>query len=208
MQQVAKNITHPSEKHWWLYGSSYRRNHSNDLNEQNDIKPKPMKSSLFTSEPRQHHKKEKQLSQNDVLTNDLMEKSTTTTVPPLLTTAVVHLSNRITVLEKNSFSEPISVTTESNQISSTTPALPSTTATTTEHSIVYNVTQMRPQNSRRLAHRLRTKHYRNSTLTNAMWGRWQKWTKCSRSCGGGVMSQSRHCLSRYILSLLCPFVLD
>lgn len=30
----------------------------------------------------------------------------------------------------------------------------------------------------------------------AFWSRWQPWTGCSRSCGGGVMSQSRQCLSR------------
>ncbi|KAM9207716.1 ADAMTS-like protein 2 [Dugong dugon] len=28
------------------------------------------------------------------------------------------------------------------------------------------------------------------------WGEWTKWTACSRSCGGGVMSQDRHCLQQ------------
>ncbi|XP_053414372.1 ADAMTS-like protein 2 isoform X2 [Nycticebus coucang] len=28
------------------------------------------------------------------------------------------------------------------------------------------------------------------------WGEWTKWTACSRSCGGGVMSQERHCLQQ------------
>lgn len=32
--------------------------------------------------------------------------------------------------------------------------------------------------------------------SKAVWGRWQPWTECSRSCGGGVMSQSRQCLDR------------
>lgn len=31
---------------------------------------------------------------------------------------------------------------------------------------------------------------------NALWGRWMHWTECSRSCGGGVMSQSRQCFNR------------
>lgn len=31
---------------------------------------------------------------------------------------------------------------------------------------------------------------------NSKWGQWQPWTNCSRSCGGGVMSQTRNCLSR------------
>ncbi|XP_058850871.1 thrombospondin type-1 domain-containing protein 4-like isoform X1 [Acipenser ruthenus] len=29
------------------------------------------------------------------------------------------------------------------------------------------------------------------------WGRWGPWTACSRSCGGGVMEQTRPCLPRY-----------
>lgn len=33
-------------------------------------------------------------------------------------------------------------------------------------------------------------------IVKAAWGRWHPWTTCSRSCGGGVMSQSRVCLSR------------
>uniref|UniRef100_A0A8C3GRC9 PLAC domain-containing protein n=1 Tax=Cairina moschata TaxID=8855 RepID=A0A8C3GRC9_CAIMO len=33
------------------------------------------------------------------------------------------------------------------------------------------------------------------------WGEWSSWSTCSRSCGGGVMSQERHCLrQRYV----CP----
>lgn len=32
--------------------------------------------------------------------------------------------------------------------------------------------------------------------SKAIWGRWQPWTECSRSCGGGVMSQSRQCMDR------------
>lgn len=36
----------------------------------------------------------------------------------------------------------------------------------------------------------------NSRIVKAAWGRWHPWTTCSRSCGGGVMSQTRECLSR------------
>lgn len=32
--------------------------------------------------------------------------------------------------------------------------------------------------------------------TASWWGEWTKWTACSRSCGGGVMSQERHCLQQ------------
>lgn len=64
------------------------------------------------------------------------------------------------------------------------------TSSTTEHSIMYNVT------FDQLNHSQTNLKSNPRKLTNAVWGRWQKWTKCSRSCGGGVMSQSRQCLSR------------
>lgn len=80
-----------------------------------------------------------------------------------------------------------------NGISSTTsttalpiPPLSTPATSTTEHSITYNVTVNNPKRVQQKSRR----------VSNAGWGRWQKWTKCSRSCGGGVMSQSRSCLSR------------
>lgn len=75
--------------------------------------------------------------------------------------------------------------------STTTTPLPMPTVSTpalstTEHSITYNVT----------VNDLKRAQQKSRRISNAGWGRWQKWTKCSRSCGGGVMSQSRLCLSR------------
>ncbi|KAM9546601.1 ADAMTS-like protein 2 [Salvelinus alpinus] len=32
--------------------------------------------------------------------------------------------------------------------------------------------------------------------TTYWWGEWAKWTGCTRTCGGGVMSQERHCLKQ------------
>ncbi|XP_023834966.1 ADAMTS-like protein 2 [Salvelinus sp. IW2-2015] len=32
--------------------------------------------------------------------------------------------------------------------------------------------------------------------TTYWWGEWAKWTACTRTCGGGVMSQERHCLKQ------------
>ncbi|KPP60854.1 hypothetical protein Z043_121107, partial [Scleropages formosus] len=28
------------------------------------------------------------------------------------------------------------------------------------------------------------------------WGEWSSWSTCSRTCGGGVRSQERHCLQQ------------
>ncbi|CAI5794033.1 ADAMTS 2 isoform X1 [Podarcis lilfordi] len=33
-----------------------------------------------------------------------------------------------------------------------------------------------------------------SDITAHWWGEWTKWTACTRTCGGGVKSQERHCL--------------
>lgn len=91
-------------------------------------------------------------------------------------------------------STPMTTTTT---IPTTTPTTTTTIApiatiktTTTENSITYNVT-VDKFNRAQTIHKVKSRR-----LSNAAWGRWQKWTKCSRSCGGGVMSQSRHCLSR------------
>ncbi|CAK6976179.1 ADAMTS-like protein 2 isoform X3 [Scomber scombrus] len=33
-------------------------------------------------------------------------------------------------------------------------------------------------------------------VTTYWWGEWAKWTACTRTCGGGVMAQERHCLKQ------------
>lgn len=77
-----------------------------------------------------------------------------------------------------------SSTTTTTPLPKPTPSTPA--LSTTEHSITYNVT----------VNDLKRVQQKSRRISNAGWGRWQKWTKCSRSCGGGVMSQSRLCLSR------------
>lgn len=67
-------------------------------------------------------------------------------------------------------------------------------SSTTERSFSYNVVNHKSSRQSHKSHSNGTNH--GQQLPNAMWGRWQKWTKCSRSCGGGVMAQTRHCLSR------------
>ncbi|MFT7813519.1 ADAMTS-like protein 2 [Arapaima gigas] len=36
----------------------------------------------------------------------------------------------------------------------------------------------------------------DSEVTMYWWGEWAKWTACTRTCGGGVMFQERHCLKQ------------
>lgn len=96
------------------------------------------------------------------------------------TTSEIYSSTQIN--DRMSLNE--STTSRFNEISTTV------AAATTEHSVTYNVT-VDKLNRAQIVHKFKTRK-----LSNAIWGRWQKWTKCSRSCGGGVMSQSRQCLSR------------
>ncbi|XP_017773534.1 PREDICTED: thrombospondin type-1 domain-containing protein 4-like [Nicrophorus vespilloides] len=36
----------------------------------------------------------------------------------------------------------------------------------------------------------------NTTRVPGVWSSWGNWTQCSRSCGGGITQQMRHCISR------------
>lgn len=40
-------------------------------------------------------------------------------------------------------------------------------------------------------------------VTAYWWGEWTKWTACTRTCGGGVKSQERHCLRQRYCTVLC-----
>lgn len=98
------------------------------------------------------------------------------------------INNRMNVndVATNGINGILSTSTTSTTTPPPKPTLPTPAQSTTEHSITYNVT----------VSDLKRAQQKSRRVSNAGWGRWQKWTKCSRSCGGGVMSQSRLCLSR------------
>ncbi|OCT67005.1 ADAMTS-like protein 2 [Xenopus laevis] len=52
--------------------------------------------------------------------------------------------------------------------------------------IAFTVTQDNSQTSNSLEE--------GADITTFWWGEWTKWTACTRTCGGGVKSQERHCL--------------
>lgn len=95
------------------------------------------------------------------------------------------IDNRINVNDSTTMGISGTLTTTTTTIAATTTVPPAT-----EHSITYNVTVNDLKRAQSMA------KPKSRRISNAGWGRWQKWTKCSRSCGGGVMSQSRLCLSR------------
>lgn len=191
------------------FWKSYYRYYKPDLNTttQSDKKYRRKPFQLDLQLKTKRKKQQKQI--NSVLPNESFDISTsmsTTTVQPLTTFVTVEtttagitkstdelqssnreenktseINSKIHIIDRMNLNE--TTTSKINKITSTT--------TTTEHSITYNVTAdnpkgVQPANSRPKARK----------LSNAIWGKWQKWTKCSRSCGGGIMSQSRLCLIR------------
>ncbi|XP_041430769.1 ADAMTS-like protein 2 [Xenopus laevis] len=59
--------------------------------------------------------------------------------------------------------------------------------------IAFTVTQDNSQTSNSLEE--------GADITTYWWGEWTKWTACTRTCGGGVKSQERHCLRQRRKSL-------
>lgn len=203
------------------FWKSYYRYSKFDLNttSQNDKKyrRKPFQLDLQLKSKR---KKQQQIQTNSVLPNESFDILTSTTMPTSTalsyTTPFVTIESTTTAgitkstvelqpnnREQNTTSEINSKAQHINDrmnLNETTTSkineITSTTTTTTEHSITYNVTADHPKGVQP-ANRAKARR-----LSNAIWGKWQKWTKCSRSCGTGVMSQSRHCLSRWVCMAL------
>lgn len=210
--RLTSNLT---DDQWW---SEYYRYYRYDLNKNaansTKLQRKPTKLGIHLKSKRRKQQQQHQIEMNSVNSNKTIDiftpttLSTTTTLPiiPFVivesTTAGItkstdelqpnrrdenktsEIESSIQINDRMSLNE--SSTNSNNEISTT----PSPSPATTEHSVTYNVTV---NNSNRVQTVRKTK---SRKLSNALWGRWQKWTKCSRSCGGGVMSQSRQCLSR------------
>lgn len=155
---------------------SFGRHPNDELNEVS--KSKEMKSSLVTSHIKsKYREKMSKYSTEFILKNDSIPNVTTTTMP--INTTVANVTESVVKLKNDK---------EIIKSESTSIDLSAATLTITERSIQYNTTVDGSINS--------VIPKRKKKLSNAMWGRWEKWTKCSRSCGGGIMSQFRPCLSR------------
>lgn len=83
-------------------------------------------------------------------------------------------------------------TTPTNRMANVTPI--SIPALADNNSVVKAIIENPPESPN--INRTRTNLRPNRPNAKAAWGRWHSWTTCSRSCGGGVMSQRRECLSR------------
>lgn len=186
------------------FWSSYYRYYKHDLNttSQNDKKSRK-KSPPIGIHLKSQRKKPQQNLKNPILSNESLyiSTSTTTTTAPLIpfvtettTAGIIKTKNELQFSGRaeNTTSEITSRARINDRITlnqTTTSEINEITSTPTEHSITYNVTVNNPKGGQ-------THRPKGKKLSNAIWGRWQKWTKCSRNCGGGVMSQSRQCLSR------------
>lgn len=143
-------------------------------------------------------------SDNDVLPIDDSKETTDTSVQQVTTILLPYSSTSIETILKDNVTEPprhlhssttgeFDATTErrevlslntpnadfSNQVTESIKLPPSTT-----------VSKNRRPGSGSVG------RSRISRKSKGVWGQWQPWTQCSRSCGGGVMSQSRQCLNR------------
>lgn len=169
----------------------YYRHQDRDLNTTHETAKQPRPK--LWSEQRKWRK-----SGNSSLTSASTYKASIPTTQPMTTTTVTNSITKTTdELNAGSPSSSSTSAAQESPVSSTSPTANvygQQILTTTERSFPYNVLAHK---SYRPAHKSPTAYATNGhRLSNAMWGRWLKWTKCSRSCGGGVMSQSRHCLSR------------
>ncbi|XP_041463951.1 thrombospondin type-1 domain-containing protein 4-like [Lytechinus variegatus] len=64
---------------------------------------------------------------------------------------------------------------------------------TTFFYLVIISSSLKPASSHR---RLRKRGIKDGDYMVSHWGIWGPWSSCSRSCGGGVAEQTRHCLRR------------
>lgn len=180
-----------------------------DLNTTSHNERKSRRKPLDLQLKSKRKKHQQQIFENSVLPNESYNITTSTPAITTSTTTLIPLTSYVT---EQTTATGITKTTDelqvTNRVESTTSEINThindrmnlnettnsqtieMTSTTTEHSITYNVTALNPKGVRP-ANRLK-----GMKQSNAIWGRWQKWTKCSRSCGGGVMSQSRLCLNR------------
>lgn len=187
-QQISKNNQTQATELW---RSFYHHTNDDDLNE--ITKPKRMKSSSLLGlrlKSKYRNKYQKFQSSDVSPKNDSIQSPKTTAIPYETKTVNATQSTIELSTEKRIFEPKIdSITSNAllNGINSTNKPI-EPIPTTTEYSITYNATVNGVTQSLNAT--------KQRKLSNAIWGRWQKWTKCSRSCGAGVMSQSRQCLSR------------
>lgn len=207
--RLSSNLT---DDQWW---TEYYRYYRHDLNKNppNSTKTQRKPAKLGIRLKSKRKKQQQPIQTNSVFPNESLDISTPTTISTTATLPITpfvivesttagitkstdelqpsyrdanttsEINSSTQINDRMSLNE--SSTGSINEISTTTQ-----TPATTEHSITYNVTV---NNSNRVQTVRKPKPRK---LSNAVWGRWQKWTKCSRSCGGGIMSQSRDCLSR------------
>lgn len=139
-------------------------------------------------------------------TESLLESSSISTVPSTTTTTTEY--PQTTSISYTEESNAIPELTSSTTVAPAYPITRSTTTTTTATptiklpiitSSVAPIAQKPLRKTQRGKGRRRKPHRRfrgKKPLRTAIWGPWSTWSHCSRSCGGGVMSQSRQCLQR------------
>lgn len=171
---------------------------------------KELKSLKSAEKPKYQLKHKEPAIRNEVLQSDTENEiiSTTKPIDQLATDSVNILRVTRPINDDTTWAsstEPLSTTTEYTTVTETDDLYSSIAATTenlkgfTSHSKEKMIgptiagSQQKGNDTMRIS---KMPINLNKVRPNAIWGKWQPWTECSRSCGGGVMSQSRQCLNR------------
>lgn len=176
-------------------GSLYYRHQDRDLTTsiETETNLQSIKSKFWKERNKLRKTENSSISSNSLIRRKTLDTSTIQTATATQTTGINGVTK--TTEELNPSSSTPKQASISLTLPQTTDNNPQPISTTTEHSFPYNVANNKSFRPSYKSHG-NSSTTRGQKLSNAMWGRWQKWTRCSRSCGGGVMSQSRHCLSR------------
>lgn len=161
---------------------------------------KSMKTSKYLNENQLDTSKTQKSMQNDFSqqSNAINEKTksendvTYITMPTSVTTTIGTVSGQNDNLNASRHTDLLvtnaAPTISTNRMANVTPIpIPALADNHVVKAVIESATEQQPTRSD-----ART----NRRIVKATWGRWHPWTICSRSCGGGVMSQSRVCLSR------------
>lgn len=160
-------------------------------------------------------------SRNEVLQPELDDEILITTIKPIdqLATDAIHILNAVKVNAPKPSTTMINLQTTPKQYESLTnienstnnPTIISGSHVVHNHNVSDNnnnktndesLNKILLNNNGTVASSKTVTQATANTRPYAYWGKWQSWTECSRECGGGIMSQSRSCLSRYV-KIIC-----
>lgn len=165
------------ERRYWVLPSLRQSTAAKEREKPFSIRPK---TRFLTNEEKVGKEKKKKPIENDVLT--VLKREEEEKVKNKVTTEASTTSTTTATTSTTPATTIAPVTTTS--MATTTTAVVPTTTNSVIKAVIESQTNSVKTNDRRQRPR-------------AAFGKWKQWTMCSRTCGGGIMSQARECLKRY-----------